>query len=81
MSYPIKRVPELQAILRAWTPFKELVGVTSVRTEADYAQACATIDVLIDEIGDDENHPLAEVRKRRVISGSLRYGAQEDTDE
>ncbi|MDQ3581277.1 MAG: transcriptional regulator [Pseudomonadota bacterium] len=61
MSYSIKRVPEPQPILGAWTPFKELVGVTSVRTEADYAQACATIDVLIDEIGDNENHPLAEV--------------------
>jgi HTH-type transcriptional regulator/antitoxin HigA len=61
MSYPIKRVPDPQAILRAWTPFKELVGVTSVRTEADYARAGATIDVLIDEIGDNENHPVAEV--------------------
>jgi HTH-type transcriptional regulator/antitoxin HigA len=42
-------------------PFKEVVGVTSVRTEEDYAQARATIEVLLDEIGDDESHPLADV--------------------
>lgn len=54
-------VPEPQAILEAWMPFKAVIGVTSVRTDGDYAQARATIDALIDEIGDDENHPLADV--------------------
>jgi HTH-type transcriptional regulator/antitoxin HigA len=54
-------VPAPQAILQAWLPFKELVGVTSVHTEKEYAQANATIDVLLDEIGDNENHPLADV--------------------
>ncbi len=61
MEYGLKTVPEPQAILRAWMPFKQLVGVTSVRTEEDYAQARATIDVLLDEVGDNENHPLADV--------------------
>ena len=53
--------PDPQAILQAWLPFKEQVGVTSVHTEADYAWARTTIDALLDEIGDDENHPLADV--------------------
>lgn len=61
MGYALKTVPEPQAILRAWMPFKQLLGVTSVRTEEDYAQARATIDALLDEIGDDESHPLADV--------------------
>ena len=61
MGYALKTVPEPQAILEAWMPFKQLVGVTSVRTENDYAQVRATIDALLDEIGDDENHPLADV--------------------
>ena len=56
-----KTVSEPQAILQAWIPFKEAVGVTSVRSEQDYAQARATIEVLLDEIGDDETHPLADV--------------------
>jgi HTH-type transcriptional regulator / antitoxin HigA len=53
--------PEVSAILRAWLPFKQLIGVTSVRTKADYRQARATLEVLLNEVGDDENHPLAEV--------------------
>ena len=50
-----------QAILKAWMPFKETIGVTSVHNEADYARATATIEVLLNAIGDDEEHPLAEV--------------------
>ena len=61
MTHAYKAVPEPQAILQAWIPFKDVVGVTSVRNEQDYAQARATIEVLLDEIGDDENHPLADV--------------------
>ena len=61
MTIAHKAVPEPQDILRAWMPFKEVVGVTSVRTREDYAQARATIEVLLDEIGDNEGHPLADV--------------------
>jgi len=53
--------PKTQAILQAWMPFKEAIGVTSVHTEEDYARATKTIDVLLNEIGDDEDHPLADV--------------------
>ncbi len=61
MGYELKAVPNPQAILRAWTPFKQLVGVTVVRNKKDYAQARATIDALLDVVGDNENHPLADV--------------------
>ena len=61
MGYALKAVPEPQAILRAWMSFKQLVGVTSVRTKKDYAQARATIDALLDEVRDNESHPLADV--------------------
>ena len=60
-SSPMHSVAEPQAILRAWTPFKRLLGVTVVHTDADYAQARATMDALLAEVGDDETHPLAEV--------------------
>lgn len=61
MTQLLKVVPEPQAILRAWMPFKSAVGVTSVRTDEDYVQARATIDALLDEIRADEGHPLADV--------------------
>ena len=53
--------PDPKEILKAWKPFKEALGVTSVRSEREYARARATMDALLDEIGDDERHPLAEV--------------------
>ncbi|MTW22699.1 helix-turn-helix domain-containing protein [Allochromatium palmeri] len=61
MALAHKIVPEPQAILRAWIPFKDVVGVTSIHSEEDYIQARATIEVLLDEIGDNEHHPLADV--------------------
>jgi len=61
MRHMLKEVPEPQEILRAWMPFKKLIGVTSVRTKKDYARARATIEALLNEVGDDETHPLAEV--------------------
>lgn len=57
----MRTVPEPKAILKAWMPFKELVGVTGVHNEEDYEQALATIEVLLDEVRDDEEHPLADV--------------------
>jgi HTH-type transcriptional regulator/antitoxin HigA len=61
MTYTFKAPPEPQAILQAWMPFKQAIGVTAVHNAADYAQARATIDRLLDEVGENENHPLAEV--------------------
>ena len=54
MKHIDMRVPEPKAILQAWMPFKQTIGVTSVHNEEEYAQATATITVLLDEIGDDE---------------------------
>ena len=53
--------PEPQDILRVWEPFKKVIGVTVVRTEEDYARARAVIEVLLDTIGEEESHPLADV--------------------
>lgn len=50
-----------QAILQAWLPFKQALGVTSVHTKKQYTQALETVHVLLDAIGDDEDHPLADV--------------------
>jgi len=61
MSLAHKVAPAPQEILSVWLPFKKVVGVTSVRSEDDYAQARATIDALLDEVGDDDDHPLADV--------------------
>ena len=61
MTQARNAVPEPQAILRAWEPFKKAIGVTVVRTEEDYARARVVIEVLLDAVGDEESHPLADV--------------------
>lgn len=61
MGHTIPTAPDPQAILQAWLPFKERIGVTSVHSEDEYARARAILDVLLDEIGDNEDHPLADV--------------------
>lgn len=61
MAHARRQASRPQEILRAWIALGEAVGVTSVRTGDDHARARATIEVLLDEIGDDESHPLAEV--------------------
>ena len=53
--------PNTAAILNAWLPFKAAMGVVAVRTEGEHAQALKTLEVLLNEVGDDESHPLADV--------------------
>jgi HTH-type transcriptional regulator/antitoxin HigA len=55
------KTPEPQAISDAWERLREVVGVISVHTEHDYEQALVVVDILLDEIGDNENHPLADL--------------------
>ena len=50
-----------EAILNAWIPFKNAIGVTSVHSKQDYKKATSTMNILLEEIGENENHPLAEV--------------------
>ncbi|HEY7357425.1 MAG TPA: hypothetical protein VH590_13195, partial [Ktedonobacterales bacterium] len=55
------KTPEPQAISDAWERLREVVGVTSVQNEQDYQQALAVIDILLDEVRNDEQHPLADL--------------------
>ncbi len=61
MAQTYNDIPAPQAILEAWQPFRELMGVTSIKTEADYERAVAIVDSLVDIVRSDEAHPLADV--------------------
>jgi HTH-type transcriptional regulator / antitoxin HigA len=50
---------ELEQVTKAWRPFSQAVGVP--RTEADYQQLVELLDSITDEVGEDENHPLASL--------------------
>ena len=53
--------PNTVAILNAWLPCKAAMGVVAVRTEGEHARALKTLEALLNEVGDDESHPLADV--------------------
>ena len=48
-------------LLKAWAPFREVLGFSTVRTAREFKRASAVMDHLLDEIGEDEDHPLAGV--------------------
>jgi HTH-type transcriptional regulator/antitoxin HigA len=50
---------ELEQVTKAWPPVSRAVRVP--RTEADYHDLVELLDRLMDEVGEDENHPLASL--------------------
>ena len=51
----------IQEVIRDYRRLRTVVPLGTLRTKKDYARAVATLDVILDEIGEDEKHPLAEL--------------------
>ena len=49
----------LQQITTAWPPLADVLYVP--RTEKEYQEAVDLLDSLIDQVGEDEAHPLASL--------------------
>ena len=52
-------VAELENVAKAWPPISRVVRVP--HTEADYRDLVELLDRITDEVGEDENHPLASL--------------------
>ncbi len=52
-------VAELENVTKAWPPISRAVRVP--RTEADYQELVELLDRITDEVGENENHPLASL--------------------
>ncbi len=50
---------DINTTQKAWTNLTQILFVP--RTESEYKQLVAMLDNLIDEIGENENHPLASL--------------------
>ena len=48
-------------LLKTWRPFRDVLGFSTIRTKKDYARATAVMNQLLDDVGEDEKHPLADV--------------------
>jgi HTH-type transcriptional regulator / antitoxin HigA len=57
MRLEIVSAAQLETLARNWKPISTLSCVP--RTEADYNCLVALLDEVTDEVGEDENHPLA----------------------
>ena len=52
-------VAELENVTKAWPPISRVVRVP--HTEADYLELVDLLDRITDEVGENENHPLASL--------------------
>ena len=52
-------VAELENVTKAWPPISRAVRVAD--TETDYQELVELLDRITDEVGEDENHPLASL--------------------
>jgi len=48
---------QLETLTRTWAPISSLVCVP--RTNAEYSRLVTLLDEITDEVGEDEDHPLA----------------------
>jgi HTH-type transcriptional regulator/antitoxin HigA len=52
-------VAELEKVTKAWPPISRAVRVP--HTDADYREVVELLDRITNEVGEDENHPLASL--------------------
>jgi HTH-type transcriptional regulator / antitoxin HigA len=52
-------IAELEKVTKAWPPISRAVRVP--RNEGDYQELVQLLDQVTDEVGEDENHPLASL--------------------
>lgn len=51
----------MQEMIRDYRRLRTVVPLGTLRTKKDYARAVASLDAILDEIGEDEKHPLADL--------------------
>lgn len=50
-----------EQLTQAWSTLQALVPVTAIHTEQQYDRAVAALNMLVDMVGMDEQHPLADL--------------------
>ena len=52
-------IAELERLSVAWTQMSEVLSVP--HTEAEYVRISAFLDLVVDEVGEDDSHPLSSM--------------------
>lgn len=54
-------VYQMKEVAKEYRRLRAVVPLGTLRTKKDYARAVEMLDALLDEIGEDEKHPMAEL--------------------
>lgn len=52
---------QFERVIRDYRRLRALVPLGTLRSKKDYARAVELLDAILDEIGEDEKHPMAEI--------------------
>lgn len=52
---------DIRAIQASWQAFDTMAHLRSIHNEADYDHMVAMMNSLLDDVGDDEDHPLSSL--------------------
>jgi len=52
---------QFDQVIRDYRRLRTLVPLGTLRTKKDYARAVEKLDAILDEVGEDEKHPMAEL--------------------
>lgn len=52
---------QFDQVIRDYRRLRTLVPLGTLRTKKDYARAVEMLDAILDEVGEDEKHPMAEL--------------------
>jgi HTH-type transcriptional regulator/antitoxin HigA len=52
---------EMDQIMQEYRRLRAVVPLGSIRTKKEYERAVGMLDAILDEIGEDEKHPMAEL--------------------
>ena len=52
---------QFDQVIRDYRRLRTLVPLGTLRTKKDYARAVEMLDAILDEVGGDEKHPMAEI--------------------
>ena len=54
-------VTEMNEIMQEYRRLRAVIPLGSLRTKKEYERAVGMLDAILDEIGEDEKHPMAEL--------------------
>lgn len=55
------QVAEINRIMQEYRRLRAIVPLGNIRTKKEYERAVGLLDAILDEIGEDEKHPMAEL--------------------